>query len=314
MVDTSFGSSSSYGRIWEASMDDDTDSHFDLRVIADAVEERHCLLFLGAGVHAPPPDGSRFEYPEAARPPLASALSEQLAAKSFLRGDHPGESPTDLRRIALFFEHANGRRRLVEEVRRMVQVGKRPSPVVRALAELDFPVVITTNYDRLFEEALVAAGKNPRLLIDTPAARRGKPPPPIEDPTPESPVVIKPHGDIEHPETIVVTDEDYIHFTLRLHALSQYGSRPRYEMDHWTALIVGYSMLDYDFRLVYTAYVPDDSYGVGPRYAVDVAPDALLATVWKHRRRMHFIRQNIWDFVPELYRAVLGKEMPNYSG
>jgi SIR2-like domain len=294
-------------------LDDDTDSQIDLRRIADAVERRHSLLFLGAGVHAPPPDGSRFEYPEDARPPLASALSEQLAHVSGLRHNHPSESATDLRRVALFFEEADGRGRLVREIRRMVQVGKRPSPVVRALAELDFPVVITTNYDRLFEDALVAAGKNPRLIIDTPEARRGKPSPLIEEPTPESPVVVKPHGDIEHPTTIVLTDEDYIHFTLRLHALSRYGSLPRYGAD-WTALIVGYSMLDYDFRLVYTAYVPDDSYGVGERYAVDVAPDALLAAVWKHRRRMHFIRQNIWDFVPELHRIVLGKEMPNYSG
>jgi hypothetical protein len=154
-------------------MDDDTDIQFDLRRTADAVERRHCLLFLGAGVHAPPPAGSRFEYPEEARPPLASALSEQLAAVSGLRHDHPSESPTDLRRVALFFEEEFGREWLVEEIRRMVQVGKRPSPIVRALAELDFPVLITTNYDHLFEDALVAAGKNPRLIIDAPEARRG---------------------------------------------------------------------------------------------------------------------------------------------
>ena len=294
-------------------MGDDTDIQFGLRMIARAVERRDCLLFLGAGVHAPPPAGSRFDYPEDARPPLASALSEQLAAAYGLWHDRPSESPTDLRRVSLFFEEKVGRGPLVEEIRRMVQVGKRPSPVVRALAELDFPVVITTNYDRLFEDALVTAGKNPRLIIDTPEARRGERPPRIEKPTPESPVVVKPHGDIEHPETIVVTDEDYIHFTLRLHALSRYGSRPLYR-DYWTTLIVGYSMLDYDFRLVYTAYVPDDSHAVGLRFAVDVAPDTLLATVWEHRRQMHFIRQNIWDFVPELYRVVLGKEMPDYSG
>ena len=51
----------------------------------------------------------------------------------------------------------------------------------------------------------------------------------------------------------------------------------------------------------------------GRRYAVDVAPDILLSTVWRDRRQMNFIRQNIWDFVPELYRVVLGREMPEYS-
>jgi len=34
--------------------------------------------------------------------------------------------------------------------------------MLRALAELDFPLVITTNYDNLFENALAAAGKQPR--------------------------------------------------------------------------------------------------------------------------------------------------------
>jgi hypothetical protein len=300
-------------------MADGTDVQPDLRVIADALERRECLLFLGAGVHAPPPAGSRFDYPEDARPPLASALSEQLATSFGLRDRHPSESPTDLRRVALFYEHWWGRWQLFDEIRRMVQVGKRPSPVLRALAELDFPVVITTNYDRLFEDALWAAGKNPRLIVDTPDAKRedktGRQKREelwslLRDPTPESPVVIKPHGDIEHPETIVVTDEDYIHFTLRLHDLAGYGPSPR--IAHWTTLIVGYSMLDYDFRLVYTAYVPDDSY-FGRRYAVDVAPDVLLSTVWRDRRQMNFIRQNIWDFVPELYRVVLGREMPEYS-
>jgi hypothetical protein len=57
---------------------------------------------------------------------------------------------------------------------------------------------------------------------------------------------------------------------------------------------------------------PDDPY-FGRRYAVDVAPHVLLSTVWRERRQMNIIRQNIWDFVPALYRVVLGREMPEYS-
>ena len=40
--------------------------------------------------------------------------------------------------------------------------------MLRALAELGFPLVITTNYDQLFESALTAAGQQPRVAVYTP--------------------------------------------------------------------------------------------------------------------------------------------------
>lgn len=39
-----------------------------LELVGDAVRGGHCILFLGAGVHAPPPDGSPFRYPAEQRP------------------------------------------------------------------------------------------------------------------------------------------------------------------------------------------------------------------------------------------------------
>ena len=295
-----------------------------LEAIADAVREGACLLFLGAGVHAPPPKGATFEYPEDARPPLASALSESLATASRLTAIYPEESPTDLRRVALFYESARGRRELVEQIRRAVHVGKEPSPVVRALAELGFPLVVTTNYDQLFETALVAAGRNPRVFIygvdfggasgdrrDLLTAYER-----LHNPTSESPVVLKVHGDINHPETIVVTDEDYIAMSNQISDLAEYFRFARYEARGWTTLIVGYSMLDYDFRQIFSLYTQQDrdlAYIDGPRHAVDYAPDALLSEIWSRERRMEYIRSNIWDFVPDLYRLVLGKEMPNHN-
>lgn len=293
-----------------------------LEAIADAVREGACALFLGAGVHAPPPKGSTFEYPEDARPPLASALSESLAAASRLTDRYPKESPTDLRRVALFYEEHRGRWPLEDAIREAVHVGKEPSPVVRALAELGFPLVVTTNYDQLFENALVAAGRTPRPLIygvdfgaelgrhrEIPRSVRER----FRDPTPESPVVVKAHGDIGHPETIVVTDEDYLKVANQISGLAEVLLYSRIETSGWTTLIVGYSMLDYDFRQIFSLYMEQyrSSYRE-PRYAVDYAPDALLSDIWTRQRQMKYIRSNIWDFVPDLYRLVLGKEMPDY--
>ncbi len=42
--------------------------------------------------------------------------------------------------------------------------------MLEALAQLDFPIVITTNYDQLFERALRDAGKQPRVSVYKPEA------------------------------------------------------------------------------------------------------------------------------------------------
>src|SRR5689334_15091305 len=115
--------------------------------IADAVKAQHCILFLGAGVHAPPPDGSPFEYPEDQRPPIGSALSRELAASCGLPDRFPAEDVSNLQRVSLFYEIARSRRALVDAVVTAVNTGKQPSPVLKALAEMGFPLVLTTNYD-----------------------------------------------------------------------------------------------------------------------------------------------------------------------
>ena len=43
-----------------------------LELVANAVTGRHCILFLGAGIHAPPPAGSPFAYATERRPPTGS--------------------------------------------------------------------------------------------------------------------------------------------------------------------------------------------------------------------------------------------------
>ncbi len=73
-------------------------------VVADAVGQQRCILFLGAGVHAPPPDQSRFEYPAEQRPPIGAALSQKLAAGCNLAERLPSEDRSNLQRVALFYE------------------------------------------------------------------------------------------------------------------------------------------------------------------------------------------------------------------
>jgi hypothetical protein len=282
-----------------------------VEMIASDVSKQRCILFLGAGAHAPPPDQSRFEYPAEQRPPIGAALSRKLADDCKLSGRFPNEDPSNLQRVALFYEIARSRHQLVGTVRDAVQTGKHPSPILRALAELGFPLVITTNYDQLFENALVAAGKQPRVAVYTPNL---EPTTDYRDPTAESPVVFKIHGDIMRPETIVVTDEDYIQFVLRMSSKDPYDPVPltlKYYLTGWTTLFVGYSLLDYNLRLLFkTLRWKIDSASIPDMYSVDYHPDPLIFDVWHNQRRyVKFIAQDVWAFVPKLYERVLGKEL-----
>jgi hypothetical protein len=278
--------------------------------IAARVEKEQCVLFLGAGVHAPPPRGSRFSYPEEQRPPFASVLSERLVRGCNFATRLPREDPRNLQRVALCYEDDNSRADLVEEIRNAVQVGKQPSPMLRALAELDFPLVITTNYDQLFESTLAAVGKRPRVSVYTPNLEATVD---YHDPSPENPVIFKIHGDITRPETLVVTDEDYIQFILRMSNKDPYDPLPltvKYFLTAWSTLFVGYSLLDYNLRLLFkTLRWKVDSANQPNMYSVDKAPDPLIFSVWHNRERyVNFVAEDVWAFVPELYRLVKGRD------
>jgi hypothetical protein len=286
--------------------------------IASAVSKGECILFLGAGVHSEPPSGSGYTYPEDDRPPFGSALSKQLAERCKVLERYPKESVTNLQRMSLFFEMAKGRKQLVEAITSAVHEGKKPSPALRGLAELDFPLVITTNYDRLFERALGDAGKEPVVSIYSPEAHE------TEDysgptPTGKQPFVCKIHGDVGRPDSIVITDEDYIKFVLRMSDKPPYDPVPmtfRYFFQKWTTLFVGYSLVDYNLRLLFKtlrwridkAIIPD-------AYSVDLYPDPLIFDVWHNQERyVRFVAEDIWKFVPALYSRVRGEEMPDFCG
>jgi hypothetical protein len=282
-----------------------------LDLVAAGVRAQECILFLGAGVHAPPPIDSPFSYPAERRPPVGSALSRELAHACAFAERLPRDDPGHLPRVALAYEIAFTRARLVDAVSAAVHVGKEPSPMLRALAQLDFPVVITTNYDQLFEKALRDAGKEPRVAIYTPQLVETTD---YRKPTAQSPIVFKIHGDISRPETVVITDEDYIDFVLRMSNKEPYDPLPRrlkVYLTDWTTLFVGYSLLDYNLRLLFkTLRWKIDNANVPDMYSVDFAPDPLIMDVWQSQRRyVKFIAQDVWAFAPRLYELVLGREL-----
>ncbi|MBA3747524.1 MAG: SIR2 family protein [Solirubrobacterales bacterium] len=216
-----------------------------------------------------------------------------------------------MQRVALAYEIKHSRRRLIDAIVTEVDRGRQPSPMLGALARLDFPLVITTNYDQLFERALRDAGKQPRVSVYRPS---DDPTTDFEDESAQSPVLYKLHGDIAQRESLVVTDEDYIQFVLRMNDKDPYDPIPlslKHYLKRWTTLFIGYSLLDYNLRLLFmTLRWRVDPARVPETYSVDLRPDELIVDVWQSQRRyVTFVADDVWSFVPALYEAVRNEEL-----
>jgi len=290
--------------------------------IATKIERRECVLFLGAAVHAAPtpdsleapPDLDR-TWPRAVRPPIGSGLSMRLAERSGFSARHPDDDPRNLQRVSLDYEIEKQRRSLIDAVRDEVQTGKAGSPLVDALAALDFPVVVTTNYDTHFEDALYRRAKRPfvsayKSNVETSERTDDYP---TLFPSPEAPFVVKIHGDIQKtPNSIVITEEDYIQFVLRMSDKPPYYPVPevaRAYLAKCATLFLGYSLRDYNLRLLFkTLRWRMDTFP--QTYSVDFHPDRLVQEVLENRTgQVSYLVQDVWTFVPKLVQAVTSAGM-----
>jgi len=286
-----------------------------LNDLVTQIKQGECILFLGAGVHSDPKD-SPYTYSEEHRPLLGGDLAEILAGECGFTRTFPDESPRDLQRVSLCFETTPGlgRKRLVDHLDKHLRAGKKPSPALEMLAGLPFRIFVTTNYDRLLESALYKLDKDPYVFVYSP--HEGEPTPDLfEDPTEERPLLFKMHGDLDQRDSIVVTDEDYITFVQRMSdkdALHPVPQTVRFRMRMWPTLFVGYSLRDYNLRLllrtlrwrVDPAYYP-------PTFSVDKEPDPLILKVWQDERKfVTFVAEDLWAFVPWLFKEIRGKEYP----
>lgn len=286
--------------------------------IVKAVKGEDCNLFLGAAVNAPPPEDSPYRYPDDLRPPIGNELADTMVKACKDVAPYPFDDPNNLLRVSQHFESEFGRDRLVKLVRDQVQTGKQPSPALRALARFKFPVVITTNYDQLFEDALGLANKNPFVSVYKPNRYAdGDDLPWDVHPTENNPMIFKMHGDINKPDSIVLTDEDYINFMVRMREVHETSPVPRRIQQRLVGnrtLFIGYSLKDYNLRILLKMLrAGKDGASFSPAYSVDRSPDPLVWTFWYERaipKFVNFIARDIWTFVPELYKEVFNEEMP----
>ncbi|GIV59669.1 MAG: hypothetical protein KatS3mg043_0758 [Rhodothermaceae bacterium] len=83
----------------------------------------------------------------------------------------------------------------------------------------------------------------------------------------------------------------------------------RSRINTWPVLFIGYSLKDYNLRLLYRTmrwYL--DPATLPLSYSIDPYPDQLIVSIFQEMVR--FVEDDLWKFVPALYEAVTGRAYP----
>ena len=214
-----------------------------------------------------------------------------------------------------------------------------PSPLLRTLAKIPFPLIVTTNYDRLMEAALRLEGKEEGkdfiTLVQPPTGwdllndrqLSGK----FEDWTAfPGTLVYKIHGSFSGtatvkkekwiaetvPSPVVITEEDYITFMTVMGAetAERIGVPPfiRSRMANSMLLFLGYGLEDWDIRGLYNGLIQSiPSYSRRDSFAIQKDATSLWQTFWT-KRNILVRNYDLYGFAQELHEARFG-ERPDWA-
>jgi hypothetical protein len=222
----------------------------DWNTLLERIRDKKCTPFVGAGACA-------------TTLPLAKDLAHEWAATYH----YPLADTGDLARVAQFLAvkvDPMKPKELLQDVFEKAEPPdfRAPDEPHGVLADLDLPIYITTNYDSLMLGALRDREKDPiQELCGWNELVRMASPSALDDggvPTPACPLVYHLHGHSDVPQSMVLTEDDYLTFLVRL---SKDNSEPllpspiRSALASTSLLFVGYSLADWDFRVLFRGLI-----------------------------------------------------------
>jgi hypothetical protein len=252
----------------------------DWKDLLDLIREERCTPFIGAGACA----GTL---------PLGSEIARQWADEY----DYPLTDSDDLARVAQFLTIDRYEMFPKESIRKQFQDVDPPDFSVPdephgVLADLNLPIYITTNYDSFMVQALESRKRAPEREFccwnNYPQVTGKKS---VFDcgfePKPATPLVYHLHGYHETPQSMVLTEGDYLDFLIRL-SRDQDLLPPaiRTALAGTSLLFIGYSLADWNFRVLFRGLV--SSLGASLGYnsiAVQLPPDDLTGEVLERAQR-----------------------------
>ncbi len=232
------------------------------------IQDGNCTPFLGAGACA-------------GFIPLGSEIAQEWA-RSY---GYPLTDCWDLARVAQFLAVKRDpmfpKDEIVNRFRTVVPPDfNAPAEPHGVLADLPLPIYITTNYDDFMTRALRSRHRNPsRELCRWNSLIRDRPS--IFDPgsgvevSVANPVVFHLHGHTEVPESLVLTEDDYLDFLVRISREPQViPSRIVKALAGTSLLFIGYRLADWDFRVLFRGLIGSLERSLGRiRVAVQLAPE-----------------------------------------
>jgi hypothetical protein len=221
-------------------------SDADWKILLQRIEDRECTPFIGAGASAE-------------SVPVAREIASEWADEY----GYPLADRSDLARVAQFLAVEQDPIFPKQLLRDRLQAATPPDFAAPddphgMLADLDLPLYITTNYDGLMLAALGARGKEPtRELCGWNDLVRELQPSALDAgfaPSPSAPLVYHLHGHGDVPQSMVLTEDDYLAFLVRIstdNTVRLLPSRIRSALATTSLLFVGYSLSDWDFRVLF---------------------------------------------------------------
>ena len=220
-----------------------------------------CLPIVGAGF-------SRNASTEPGKQlPLWDDLGKVLAASL---EDYQYTNPIDaISAYAFQFSQS----KLIEQMSQLLLVNSaQPGPAHIAFCNLQFDVVVTTNFDFLLEEGYRMVPNYCRPIVS-------------EDQLSIAPekvavTLLKLHGDLHHPERMIATEHDYDTFLNKYPLLATYTANLLITR---TPLFIGCSLEDPDFRQLW--HVITDRLGKLRRHAYALMVSTSPSSVARFHRR-----------------------------
>lgn len=280
----------------------------DLKLIFNAIESGKCLAFLGAGActayHAKEKDEPGL--------PTGGQLAEWLAGQC----NYTNGKAYDLPKVAEYFVYScSGDRELLQRaIKEKIEIICKPRPIHTVLAQLiKIKIVITSNYDILFEKALNEYGRKLYKHVHNPlnsqTARFDVP----SDQREGDIFFYKMHGSVEEPWTMVVTESDYFQYLARINNIDRgipYFFRNMIPQS--TLLFLGYSLSDWNFRVIWegmlSIYETQNIRSQKTAYALIKNPSHQQIRYWS-RRNVDIFDQDLSEFAIKLAEH-FGLEIP----
>jgi hypothetical protein len=252
-------------------------SESDWAVLVARIKSGQCTPFLGAGMSSE-------------KIPLGSDIAKKLAAfnPDF---DYPLPDKGDLIKvsqyIALTVDAATPKELVADIIKKAGYPDfDKPDEPHMALASLPLPLYITTNYDDFMYQALKwTQAKTPQIFINRwnesdQAFKVAKEAAASNDSTTDiaatelQPAVYYFHGHKDHLDTMVLTEDDYLDFLVRI-SRDQALIPPRIQqaIGGTSLLFIGYSLNDTNFRVIFRGLVEQQKSTKKISVTVQIRPD-----------------------------------------